>query len=88
MTSATSTEFKNHFGEYLERARQEPISIERNGRPSAVLISSEEFERLTKLEDQIWGERAMRAKEAASWISAEESVDALMVMARDKGIEF
>jgi prevent-host-death family protein len=44
--TATATEFKQHVGKYLDAARTTQVIIERQGRPTAVLISVEEYERL------------------------------------------
>src|ERR1051326_6995943 len=43
----TATELKNRLSETLERAQREPVSIIKNGRPYAVLVSQQEYERLT-----------------------------------------
>ena len=44
--TTTATEFKQHVGKYLDAARTRQVIIERQGRPTAVLISVEEYERL------------------------------------------
>ncbi len=63
MKSASATEIKNHFGAFLDRTRSEPVAIQRTGRPVAVLLSWEEYERLTTLEDAYWGQQAAAAEE-------------------------
>lgn len=52
MTSAT--EAKNRFGEFMEKARHEPVTVEKTGRKYVVMMNHEEFERLQALEDQYW----------------------------------
>ena len=44
----TATEARIHFGEVLRLVteRQERVVVERSGRPSAVILSVEEYERL------------------------------------------
>jgi antitoxin Phd len=42
----SATEFKQHVGRYLEVARTGQVIIERQKRPTAVLISIEEYEAL------------------------------------------
>lgn len=42
----SATEFKQHVGRYLDIARTRRVVIERQGRPTAVLISVEEYEAL------------------------------------------
>ena len=37
---------KNKFGKMIDDARLEPVTIEKHGRPIAVVCSVEEFERL------------------------------------------
>ena len=62
MTTATSTEVQTRFGEYVDRAQQEPVSIKKNGRKYAVLLSQTEYERLQAAEDRQWGLMAQEAK--------------------------
>ncbi|MBI5121706.1 MAG: type II toxin-antitoxin system Phd/YefM family antitoxin [Rhodospirillales bacterium] len=61
MRSMAAKEAKNHFGELLDTARREPVTIERNGRPVAVVLSIEDFKRFEEIEDAVWGERALEA---------------------------
>lgn len=61
MVQATATEVKNRFGEYMEKAQKEPVTVEKTGRPYVVLVSQEEYERLVKLEDAYWGRKAEEA---------------------------
>ncbi len=42
----TSTEAQNHFGEVLDAAQREPITITRRGRPLAFIISPEDLKKL------------------------------------------
>jgi prevent-host-death family protein len=64
MHTATSTDVKNHFGEYLEQAREEPVLVSRTGRPVAVLMSWKDYERLSALEDSYWGLKAQQAEKS------------------------
>jgi PHD/YefM family antitoxin component YafN of YafNO toxin-antitoxin module len=41
----------------------EPITIERKGRPVAVMMSITEYQRLAEIEDRYWGEKARKAVE-------------------------
>lgn len=43
---ASATDFKQHVGKYLDLARTGRVVIERQRRPTAVLISIEEYEAL------------------------------------------
>jgi prevent-host-death family protein len=42
----TSTEAQNRFGEMLDAAQREPVTITRRGRPLAFIISPEELKKL------------------------------------------
>jgi len=41
---------KNRFSEVLEAARREPQTVTKHGKPTAVLLSADEYARLRKLE--------------------------------------
>jgi antitoxin Phd len=62
MKSATATDLKNRFGEYLEQARSEAVEIRKTGRPVAVLLGWEEYERLRALDDEWWAQQARKAE--------------------------
>ncbi len=47
MKTVTSVEAQNRFGELLDNAQREPISITRRGRPVAFIVSSEAYRTLT-----------------------------------------
>ena len=49
MKSLTASEAKNRFGMLLDWARREPVFIEKQGRQVAVMLSLEEYERLSTL---------------------------------------
>ncbi len=76
MKIATSTDIKNHFGEYLETSITEPIVIQKTGRPLAVMISISDYKRLTALEDKYWAEQAEQA-EKKGYIDHKESLQFL-----------
>jgi antitoxin Phd len=70
--TVSATEIKNRLGQYLARTAVEPVAVEKNGRPVAVLLSFEEYELLQRSDDFFWGEAA-RAAEAEGFLSVEES---------------
>lgn len=76
MKTVAATEMKNRFGRYLDDARGGPVAIEKNGRSVAVMISMEEFERLTALEDEYWAARATKA-EKEGYLGAQKSMKLL-----------
>ena len=64
---------EDRLGQYLARVAIEPVGIEKNGRPVAVLLSSEEYELLQRSDDFFWGQAA-RAAEAEGFLSAADSL--------------
>lgn len=83
MSNANATEVKNRFGEFMDRAQREPITVEKSGRSYVVLISHEEYERLQAAEDALW---ALKAAEAAkSGFIGTEASKALLDRLRDGG---
>ncbi len=73
---ASATEVKNRFGEYLEKARHEPVIVEKTGRKYVVMINHEEYERLQALEDQQWALAAAEAQKSG-YIGTEETMKLL-----------
>jgi len=43
MRTMTSAEAQNHFGELLDAAQREPVSITRRGRPVAFMVSQQDM---------------------------------------------
>ena len=58
---ATATEVKNRFGEFMDKAQREPVTVEKTGRNYAVLLGFEEYQRLLAVEDALWAGRADQA---------------------------
>ena len=48
MRNMAANEAKARFGELLDTARREPVTIEKHGRPVAVVLSKEDFDDLEK----------------------------------------
>lgn len=44
MRTVSSADAKNRFGELLDTAQREPVTIEKHGRPVAVIVSAEEYQ--------------------------------------------
>ncbi|MCP4664036.1 MAG: type II toxin-antitoxin system Phd/YefM family antitoxin [bacterium] len=72
MQTIGAEEAQNAFGALLDTARREPVTIERYGRPVAVLMSKEEYERLEAMEGAFWGARAEEAAKDG-FLSVEET---------------
>lgn len=47
MNRMSAAEAKNAFGKLIDFARHEPVMIEKHNRPVVVVISIEEYDRLT-----------------------------------------
>ena len=47
MQTMSAKDAKNSFGLLLDLARAEPVQVEKHGRPVAVVVSVEEFQRLS-----------------------------------------
>ena len=80
-THVSATDLKNKLGQYLETAMAEPIIVEKNGRPSSVILSYKEFKRLMELEDKWWGSQALKAEEAG-YLGEKESLALLKKLER------
>ena len=79
MSSITSKEAQNHFGELIDTAQREPVTINRRGRPVAVVLSNERYQALEALEDALWAARARQAAESG-FLSPEESMSFIRSM--------
>jgi prevent-host-death family protein len=66
MTSFTANQAKTQFGEMITKAQREPISITKNGKPSVVVMSGEDYNEFEALKLQ-----SLRAKLAQSIAQAE-----------------
>ena len=60
--TVTASDAKNRFAELIDNARREPVTVTRNNRAVAVLLSPEEFTRLSALDDSYWGKKATTVK--------------------------
>lgn len=74
MKSITALEAKNRFGEVLETAQRQPVSITRNGRPSVVMISAESYQRRQRMARECLRLSLQRAGEHASSQGMSEDV--------------
>lgn len=63
MRTFTAADAKNRFGELLDAARREPVSIERHGRPVAVMISREEYAAYADAYDALLRDRIKQAED-------------------------
>jgi antitoxin Phd len=64
MISVTSVEAQNRFGQLLDMARREPVSVTRHGRPAAFIVSPQDMQEL--LDARVRRSKAVQALEAWS----------------------
>jgi prevent-host-death family protein len=50
MAIISASDFQKRVGEFSDLARREPVTVTRHGRPSLVLLSAEDYERLKQIE--------------------------------------
>jgi prevent-host-death family protein len=53
MAVITSAEAQKNFGRYREQALAEPVVVTQYGKPSVVIVSAAEFERLKELDRRV-----------------------------------
>ncbi|MFM8453681.1 MAG: type II toxin-antitoxin system Phd/YefM family antitoxin [Gammaproteobacteria bacterium] len=76
MRTFTASDAKNNFGQLLDSAQKEPVSIQKKGRSVAVLLSNEEYERLEHAEDLYWVLRSEQDSQSG-FLSEKESQEFL-----------
>lgn len=79
MKRITALEAKTRFGEVLDAAQRQHVSITRNGRPSVVVISAESYARRQKIAAERMREAMQRAGEyAVAHGMTEQTLDHLL----------
>ena len=73
MVTVTAAEAQDRFGELLDKAQREPVSITQDGQPSAFLISAREMEDVI---DQRRRQKAVAALEAWTIMAREHRTPA------------
>lgn len=53
MEQLNATDAKREFGDLLIKAQTEPVSIIKNGKPIAVVVSNKEFHELEAFKEQV-----------------------------------
>jgi antitoxin Phd len=76
MKSFTASDARRRFGRLMETARREPVTITKNGRAAAMVLSASDNELIAAvegfLEERYWGERIAEA-ERGGYIGVDES---------------
>ena len=62
MQALTANDAKTQFGDMLLKAQREPVQINKNGKPVAVVVSMDEYQQMEKVKFTLLQERAERAK--------------------------
>jgi len=68
MRTMTSVEAQNHFGELLDTAQREPVTITRRGRPVAYVLSQQEYD--------VFSQGVAQAKQQSSLTAAQAAIAA------------
>ncbi|WP_336281869.1 type II toxin-antitoxin system prevent-host-death family antitoxin [Cronobacter dublinensis] len=63
MQTLTANEAKTQFGNLLLMAQREPVQINRNGKPVAMVISAQEYAEIDALKRQLLQAKLERAKQ-------------------------
>ena len=66
----TANQAKTQFGELIMTAQREPVSVTKNGRPKAVVMSQEAFDEMKEALNQAWWDRLFPTEEATKTLSA------------------
>jgi prevent-host-death family protein len=53
VTTVTSAAAQKNFGRYREQALAEPVIVTQHGKPSVVIVSAAEYERLKELDRRV-----------------------------------
>lgn len=72
----SAKEAKTHFGLLLDMAQRRPVTIEKKGRPVAIVLSLHDFSHYEQLEDELLALKAAQA-EKEGWLSEKDSADFL-----------
>jgi len=89
METWNATDAKREFGEVLLKAQREPVGINKNGKPVAVMLSAAEYEELNSLREQ-WLkmelQKGMDDARAGRVADGAEVMDRLRKRARDAAL--
>jgi prevent-host-death family protein len=81
MISFTANQAKTQFGEMIAKAQREPVSITKNGKPSVVVMSIEDYNELEELKLQTLRDKLARSiaqVQAGQLHNGEDVFDELM----------
>jgi prevent-host-death family protein len=87
MITVTSVEAQNRFGQLLDMARREPVTVTRHGRPAAFIVSPQDMEDLLDvrarrgqavMELEAWSARARPLASAAAEALTDDEITRLV----------
>ena len=87
MITVTSVEAQNRFGQLLDMARREPVTVTRHGRPAAFIVSPQDMEDLLDVRArrskavqalEEWGARATPLVAPAAEALSEDAINRLV----------
>ena len=81
MHTLTANEAKTQFGDMLLKAQREPVQINRNGKPVAVVVSIEDYEQMEAMKLQLLKAKIQRAQNdihLGNTVDGDAFFDALM----------
>ena len=81
MKAVTANEAKTQFGDMLLNVQRAPIQINKNGKPVAVMVSMDDYEKIEGLKIRMLKERVERARkeiEAGATIDGDSFFDELL----------
>lgn len=91
MITVTSVEAQNRFGQLLDTAQREPVTITRHGRTAAFIVSPQDMQELINARDkrskavaefEAWTRRAAKSATPASAALTEKEIVDLVRKAR------
>ena len=87
MITVTSVEAQNRFGQLLDMARREPVTVTRHGRPAAFIVSPQDMEELLDVRArrskavqalEAWGAQARTIATPAAEALSEDDINRLV----------
>ena len=82
MITVTSVEAQNRFGQLLDMAQREPVTVTRHGRPAAFIVSPQDMEEL--LDVRVRRSKAVEELEAWSARAATLTAPAARELSEDE----
>lgn len=87
MTTVTASDFKQHYGEFFDKALTEPVIIQKHNRNSLVMVAFEVFQRLqdrlAELEDYKLLQEMNEIKKTGTFVSGDEAVQRLTSLVQE-----